>query len=381
MRIIVIGAGIGGLVTAIALQRDGHEVTVFERRAEPTGIGAGLSLFGNAFAGLDALGLGEVVRGVSTGEIGAMRAGHRRPNGRWLSTIPQRSLRSLRSMHRADLHRALVAQLVPGSLRVGVAGLAAPDGAPQVTGDGPPEDADLVIVADGIHSPNRRRLGLDTGLRYAGYVAWRGVTSTPVDLTGEAGIAWGRGRHFGMAPLPGGHVYWFATANTPRHGTPGDELGRVRAMFTGWHDPIAELLDATEPDAVLRHEIEDLARPLRTFVRDRTVLLGDAAHGMTPDLGQGAGQVIEDAATLVLLLRSWGGRGPLSAVLALYDRLRVARTRRILLRSRRAGRLSRMEGRLISVAREAVVRAMPSAVIGRVLESQIAWSPPGPFGR
>ncbi len=380
MQIAVIGAGIGGLVTAIGLQRDGHEVTLFERREDAGGVGAGISLFGNSFTALDALGLDDVVRSVSTDDIAWIRTGHRRPNGKWLTRIPRDAVESLRTMHRADLHRALVAELAEGTLRVGSEAVVSDRGAPWVTVNGRMEDYDLVVAADGLHSPSRARLGLDPGLRYAGYVAWRGVTSGSVDLGGAAGVTWGRGRHFGMAPLPDDRVYWFATLNTPAGGGNDDESEHavVRRLFSGWHAPIARLLDATDPDAVLRHDIQDLARPLTTFVRERAVLLGDAAHGMTPDLGQGAGQVIEDAATLVLLLRAARGSAEVPGVLARYNGLRVPRTRRMLLRSRRAGRLSRMDGAVVTTVRNTVMRVMPGAAVGRVLDSLTAWVPPEP---
>lgn len=375
MRIAVIGAGIGGLVAAAGLQTDGHEVTVFEQRSEPGPDGAGLTLFRNAFDALDVLGLGNVVRGVSSGAIASMRAGQRQPAGAWLITVPHRAAASIRSVHRAELHRALIEQLLPGTLRPRSSAYVCPDGAPEVTVDDAQECYDLVIVADGIHSRNRELLGLDTGLRYAGYTAWRGVTFGAVDLRGEAGETWGRGQIFGIVPLPDDRVYWFGTLTTPPDTTFPYEYETIRNQFAGWHDAVQACIDATPADAVMRHDIYDLAKPLASFTRGRTVLLGDAAHAMTPNLGQGAGQSIEDAATLTLLIRDAGARD-LSSVLARYNNIRLKRTSRIMQHSRTAGHLAQASNPILTRIRNTVMRLTPGAAMGALARRVQAWPQP-----
>ena len=106
MRIAVVGAGISGLCAAAGLQRSGHDVVVYERRTEPGAVGAGLTLFKNAFTALDSLGVGAAVRCVSSDAIASMRAGQRAPSGSWMLTVPPDAVASLRSIHRADLHPA-----------------------------------------------------------------------------------------------------------------------------------------------------------------------------------------------------------------------------------------------------------------------------------
>jgi 2-polyprenyl-6-methoxyphenol hydroxylase-like FAD-dependent oxidoreductase len=371
MRIAIIGAGIGGLVAAVALQQDGHAVTVWERQEQPGAIGAGLSLFGNAATALDAVGLTDLVAPLTSDEVSTFSAGQRSASGRWLVRMPPDAVASLRVLHRADLHDALSRALRPGTLRSASAASVTRDGTPTVTVAGASEEFDLVIAADGIRSDARRSLGLDTGLRYAGYTAWRGVTRAPVNVHGEAGETWGRGRRFGIAPLPDGRVYWFATQAVPPGTEVVDDRQAVIERFGDWHAPIRELVEATDPTAVLRHDIHDLARPLASFVRGRTILVGDAAHAMTPDLGQGTGQAIEDAASIALLLR---GHDVEDAVRA-YDEVRRPRSQAVARRSRTTGQVAQLASPPLAFLRDAALTLAPARVVGSAALRVQAWTP------
>lgn len=127
----------------------------------------------------------------------------------------------------------------------------------------------------------------------------------------------------------------------------------------------------------MRHDIYDLAKPLTSFVRGRTVLLGDAAHAMTPNLGQGAGQGIEDAATLTLLLRG-ASIDELDAVLARYSDMRRRRTATVLQRSRTTGRLAQASNPFAVGLRTIALRLTPGAVMGALSRRTQGW--PKPIG-
>ena len=384
MRIAVIGAGIGGLTLANGLQRAGVDVSVFERAYEPPMSGSGLSVFGNGWRALDAVGVGDAVREIAGSAVTGLQAGQRTPNGSWLARTPMRALTALRIVHRAELHAVLEAQLRPGTvLYAHAAHVSGTDGllALEAPGGNTVQRFPVVVGADGIRSATRSAMGLDTGVRYAGYSTWRGITSSPVDLHGAAGETWGRGLRFGYAPLQDGRVYWFAVATMPAQADVEDELGHVRARFTGWHDPIAALLEATDPAGVFRLPIEDLDRPLSAFHRGRCVLLGDAAHAMTPDLGQGGNQAMEDAADLTARLHAQladGSADPdgVAAALDGYDRARRVRTQAVAARARSVGRVAQAGGPVSASLRNALLRATPSAALARQLDELQSWTPP-----
>ena len=369
----MIGAGIGGLTTAAALANDHHDVVVYEQRSEPAAVGAGLTLFGNSFSALDAVGLGDRVRAVSSDAVAHLRAGQRQPSGEWLVSMPSAMVPSIRSLHRSALHRALVDALPDGALQLGRRAEVAVDGSPTVTVDDEAERFDLVVAADGLRSESRKRIGADHGVRYAGYTAWRGVTRTPFSVD-EAGETWGRGQIFGIVPLPDDQVYWFATESGPAGGSEADEKQAVVKRFGDWHSPIPDCLDATPADAVLRHDIYDLATLPASFVHGRTALLGDAAHAMTPNLGQGAGQAIEDAATLAMLLRT----GDVDDALSRYSSIRRKRTKTLWQRSRVMGKAAQVTNPLAVRARDALIRATPPATVSKTADRVARWSPPAP---
>lgn len=342
MKALVVGGGIGGLSAAIALARAGIEVDVIERVAVLREVGAGLSLWANAIHALDCIGLGDAVRRFSTPD---MAAGIRTWDGRELVRAPIGRLRerfgesAVLVMHRAELQAALVAALGPDRIHLGVAcaGVEESSDAARVRcADGSIRDVDVVVGADGLHSVVRAALHGVHGPRYSGYTAWRAIV--PFDHgTLQPGESWGAGARFGQVPMAGGLVYWFATSNRPEGQTsPDGEKADVLRTFGRWHQPIPALIEATPAEAVVRNDIYDRP-PLRQWGRGRVTLLGDAVHPMTPNLGQGACQAIEDAVVLARHL-SQPGVSP-DVALRAYERARAPRTAQIVRQSRLVGQV------------------------------------------
>ncbi|GAA1623618.1 FAD-dependent monooxygenase [Actinoplanes couchii] len=353
---VVVGGGIGGLSAALGLHRAGWRVTILERAAAFRPAGAGLVLQANGLRGLDELGVGAEVR--AGGRPGAS-AGTRRSDGRWLARIEAGAVEAY-GIHRAVLHEILLGALPAGvEVRTGTP-------VTDVTADGVVTcgdliTADLVVGADGIRSVVRSRLWPTApGPVHYGVTAWRGVT--PVwDGALDTAITWGRGAEFGIVPLSDGRVYWFASVNA----APGTAPDAVDDRFRGWHEPIPALIAGT--GTVLRDDLACLGAPLPSYVNGRVVLLGDAAHAMTPNLGQGANQAIEDAVVLATA-------GP-----AGYDRLRRPRSQEVARASRMVGRFGQqLENPLAIAVRNTVMRWTPPRL---ALRSMSRYADPDSAGR
>lgn len=371
---IVVGGGIGGLAAAIALSQRDWQVTVLERASASAPAGSGLSIWPNGLRALDSLGVGEQVRSRALTEA---EGGMRDPRGRWLAKADVEEMArrhgSMVAIHRADLLEILHAMVPPGTVRLGetVTDIVNDGGATTVVHTSGVSRADLVVGADGIHSTVRRALWPEAvPPRYAGYTAWRMIVGAR-GWPNSGGETWGRGERFGIVPLKDGRVYAFAVANLPegQHSTDG-ELAELRRRFGGWHDPIPALLDAVEPEAVLRHDIYHLPK-LKTYVRHRVALLGDAAHAMTPDLGQGANQTLEDAVTLAEVLDP----AQPDLALATYDRIRRPRTQSIALQSRRLGTFANLASPVAALLRDTAMRLTPARLLFSRLTPLVDWHP------
>ncbi|WP_330334186.1 FAD-dependent monooxygenase [Streptomyces sp. NBC_00536] len=378
LRAVVAGAGIGGLTAAVALHRRGWRVTVCERAPGPTAVGAAIVLAPNALRALGSIGF-DITR--SAGSAAPAALGLRRPDGRWLKRADTAAMTARYgspplAVHRADLAEALAGALPEGAVRYAaeVTDVSDADQAVVVRTASGELAADLVIAADGIRSPLRGRyFPAHPGLRHTGQTAWRAVLPADGPAPAEAAETWGRGERFGVVPLADGRVYVYATAVVPdgcRSADPADPAdlrAELLRRFGAWHDPIPALLGRLDPAAVLRHDLHDLAAPLPRYHRGRLVWLGDAAHAMTPDLGQGGCQAIEDAVVLAGLLGD-AGAAAVPAALAAYTEARWARTDTLRIRSRRAGRIGALTHPLAVAARDLAVRATPARAARRAMD-------------
>ena len=354
-RVVVVGAGIGGLCGARAVALAGHEAVVLERSPAGAAIGAGLLLWPNAVHALDALGLGGALREIAAP---ARRAVMRTDAGRVLSVLDvdalgRRAGAPMLVVERPVLHQVL-ADGVPVRYDVSVS---AADERGVSVAEGERVDADAVIGADGIGSVVREHVCPGTRPIDSGYTVVRGIADHDIG-PGETFESWGRGELVGGAALPEGRSYWFYEAPT----SAVDERDPLAAVGSErWPAPTPAQLAATPPEAVLVNRILRLDA-LPTWTRGPVALLGDAAHAMEPNLGQGAAQAVEDAQALLAALRA---ERELPAALAGYA---AARRRRAHMLQRESTRFARLALSRRTGPRDALVRFVPGAMRRRGME-------------
>lgn len=370
LQIAVIGAGIGGLCLARALTERGFECTVWERSPALRADGAGITMQINAMLALDAIGVGDAVRAVGAPiEQGALRDDRGRVIQEMdLSPLTERLGTAGYALHRADLVAALSAGLDDRiELGRGLQSLdVGDDGCTLTFCDATTAHADIVVGADGIHSATRRALFGEEPLRYAGYTTWRGVTDLLPGDEEAIGEYWGGDLRFGCVPIGAGRLYWFAVAIAPPDGRDGDDpRADLLETFGEWPSNVRAIIGRTEGADILRTDTFDRP-PSKKWGDGPVTLLGDAAHPMTPNLGQGGCQAVEDAVVLARLLAELG---PVEATLRAYERCRIPRANNFVRRSFSFGKLAHIESRLARSARDTLMRWTPDGITTRQLES------------
>ncbi len=370
----IIGGGIGGIAAAVALHRAGIDVTVYERAKVLREVGAGLMLWPNATRVLKELGLLEKIESMSG------RSDHfivRSREGAILMDIGlgQFDVPAL-CTHRSDLLDSLISALPRERIRLGhhLDDLTQRrSGVRLHFADQVAIEHDFVVGADGLRSRVRSHLiGVHEPV-YRGYMVWRGVARLNGAVpTGSNSESWGRGKRFGILNTGGDRFTWYATANSDADHVDSSE-GRKRELlhiFAGWHEPVGRLIAATEESAILKNGAYDLA-PLRRWGQGRVVLLGDAAHPCTPNLGLGGCMALEDA---LVLAKSFCKEPTPELALRRYETLRRRRTRHVQRRSLLMGNIGQWENPLVTGGREVVTSMLTAKIFERNLRRVYSYA-------
>lgn len=314
MKALIIGAGIGGMSTALALTRCGYETEVFEAVKEIKPVGAAISIWPNGVKCLNYLGLRDEIRAL--GGNMAWMAYRDASSGRELTRFSLSPLVSRVGEYpypvaRAELQRLLIDSYGAEKISFGKRVCKVTQNEHGVTvafDDGSQASGDFLIAADGTHSVVREYvLGQSTERRYAGYVNWNGLVD--IDESIAPADQWttyvGEGKRVSLMPVSGHRFYFFFDVPLPK-GLAEDRTTLTRDLkgyFSGWAEPVQRLIERIDPQTTNRVEIHDI-EPFMQFVKGRVALLGDAAHSTTPDIGQGGCAAMEDAVVLAATLAS-----------------------------------------------------------------------------
>ncbi len=370
----IIGGGIGGIAAAVALHRIGADVSVYERAEELREVGAGMMLWPNATRVLRELGLLEQVMARSGPNTHFLV---RKSTGRILMNIAlgQFEVPAV-CMRRADLLSILLNALPAECLRLGCEfeRLQQRDNKVRLYfKDGREVEHDAVVGADGIRSRIRAQLFGASDPIYRGYTVWRGLAKYDGNAIkpGFNSESWGKGMRFGILNTGHRRFTWYATANvSPDHlDTAAGRKRELQQLFAGWHEPVADFLEATPENEILKNGARDCA-PLKAWGQGLVTLLGDAAHPCTPNLGQGGCMALEDA---LVLAKSIKGETSLRAALRLYESRRINRTRHIQKRSLLMGYIGQWQNPIFVTGRHIVTRMLPAKIFEHNLRRVYAY--------
>lgn len=376
-KIIIIGCGIGGAAAALSLRKSGFDVRVFERAPMISEVGAGIGLLPNAMRALMSLGIEQAVRAngqtFSVAELYGLNehklhtlhlaelAGHRAPLGVVI--------------HRSTLLSTILQALPPNTVVTNTQCVNIEQTKEGVTvhfKNGRQEFADILIGADGIYSVIRHMLFSSTKVRYAGQTCFRGIAHYQIPDREIIREVQGAGIRSSAMAIDRERVYWWAAMNAEQGEKlePKKQRERLLKHFKNWPFAIAESIEATLPENIVQNDLVD-RHPLHTWTKGHTTLLGDAAHPMLPNLGQGACMALEDAVVLAAALRAY--RHDHQKALAAYERARISRTTMITNLSRFYGMPCVWENERVVKIRESLTKAIPKYLVARTFRNILEY--------
>nr|WP_239565899.1 FAD-dependent oxidoreductase [Paenibacillus sacheonensis] len=349
MKIVIIGAGIAGLATALALKDRGAEVLVVDKNGGLETRGAALTLWSNGTYACKKLHVLEEVLEhsaiLSKGNIYSSR-------GKQLESLPIDYSTPTVGIPRYELLRILADRLSEGTIKWNKKIRCLTETEVEFE-DGTSVEADLVIAADGIHSTVRSQFIHDS-LRYSGYTSWRGIANTKLSSPYEGVMTqfWGNGVRFGFLPLIDGKTYWFMTANAKEKATERDDVLKFIGSLPKPADAIFEGQDHSQ---IIHLDIYD-RRPIPKWSFGNALLLGDSAHPMTPSLGQGACMALEDA---VIFSACYASSKSIQQIYDEFEAIRIPRVNAVVQLSRRIGMVGQIQQPLLARLRDRIYPLVP----------------------
>lgn len=369
-KITIIGAGIGGLTTAIALKQKGFQVEVFDRANNIKRVGAGILLANNAMQIYDELGLRSDIEQKGN-TISALNV-----TTPYLKTLSHINLQQFEKRYkvknvaisRSDLHEILMNALSNSEIHLNhkLESITKLDNDYQLQFENQQSKlADTIIGADGLHSMVRASMFPDHKIRNARQICWRGMAKLqlPEKFKHELNEAWGKSQRFGFTHVSEDTVYWFALKSTfpNQHKY---QIEQLQSCFGNYHPIIQTILKSTPKNKIHTAEIMDL-KPTKQWYSDRICLIGDAAHATTPNLGQGACQAIEDAYVISQCLEKYTPKTAFEE----FQKKRLPKVHQIVNTSWNVGKIAHLSNPFLVFLRNQVMRIMPNSQSQKQTES------------
>ncbi|MCF6341717.1 MAG: FAD-dependent monooxygenase [Bacteroidales bacterium] len=365
MRITIIGAGIGGLTTAIALKKKGFEVELFEATSKFKKAGSGINLAINAMQVYKRLGLyDEILKAGSYTSKMVITDDKLKP----LSVIDLKSFEEKHNVKSVAIHRAILHQIlldnlydIPIYLNKKLKYLEQENGEINLQfEDGAKHQTKILIGADGIHSKVRKSIFNNTELRVAKQICWRGITTIklPKKHQTELNELWGKGKRFGFVAIGKNEYYWYALADYKENFR--DEYKRIDLVdfYSDFHPLIGKIIKYTSSTTILTNEMADL-KPITTWYYKNVCLVGDSAQATTPNLGQGACQAIESALALSNCLEK---HKTIEKAFESYQNKRIHKAIKIVNTSWKIGKMAHLENNFAITLRNFILRIIPKKI-------------------
>lgn len=369
-EIAIVGGGIGGLTTALCLEQAGFtNYKVFEQAPIFKEIGAAISLWPNALRVYKKLGLYDQISEL-WGEINT--AYIKTSEGKILATSsPDYDLPAV-CIHRAHLHEVLAKTIPSEKLLAGHRLKSFSQTGESIHlefENGASDKTTLLIGADGINSNVRQQIINDGKPVYRGYNVWRGIAELNDIPSGYGSETWGLGQRCGIVPIKDNKFGWWVTINEDENETdePDGTKAKLQKHFGNWHAPIPQLFESS-PE-IIKGKIGDRI-PTKGWSKGGAVLLGDAAHPTTPNLGQGACMAIEGAYLIAQCLNRFDSH---EMAFSHYEQLHFKRSSEIVKQSLQMGKMGQLENAVAAKARNAMIASMPDKLAAKMLDKYFGY--------
>ena len=363
MNIDIIGAGIGGLTTAIALEQKGIKVRVFEQAKQLKPVGAGIILANNAMQVYEKLDLRNVIEengnpissmNITTSKLKALSKID-------LSYFEQKHNTKNIAIHRGKLQQLLIKQLKSTEINLDhkLASIVKnKDGYDLSFENGKQIQSSIVLGADGLNSVVRQKFFPKSNIRHANQICWRGIAAyeLPIRFKNELNEAWGKSERFGFVQIAENKVYWYALKSFKKN-KEECSINDLHHYFYHYNSVIKDIIHSTEKEQIYTSEILDLM-PTDTWFKENVCLVGDSAHATTPNMGQGACQAIEDA----FVLSEYLDKYDVGQAFAAYQKTRLPKAHQVVKTSWLLGKMAHLTNPVLIGLRNQMLRLTPSSV-------------------